>query len=149
MMYFDLINRLKEHLDNDPIVTTTTQGDILDLDLSKATLFPLAHIVINNVTIGSQTTSYNVSIIGMDIVDFSKDASTGFEGNDNELYILNTQLEVMKRICAVMSRGDMYRDGFELDGEPTAEPFTDRFENVVAGFTLSMTVKTPNVMTSC
>ena len=85
----------------------------------------------------------------MDIVDFSKDASTGFEGNDNELYILNTQLEVMKRICAVMSRGDMYRDGFELEGEPTAEPFTDRFENVVAGFTLSMTVKAPNTMTSC
>ena len=127
MMYFDLINRLKDHLDNDPIVTTTTQGDILDLDLSKATLFPLAHIVINNVTIGSQTTSYNVSIIGLDIVDFSKDASTGFEGNDNELYILNTQLEVMKRICAVMSRGDMYRDGFECEAEPTAEPLTDRF----------------------
>ena len=63
MMYFDLINRLKEHLDNDPLVTTTTQGDILDLDLSKATLFPLAHIVINNVTIGAQVTSYSVSII--------------------------------------------------------------------------------------
>ena len=148
-MYFDVINRIKDHLENDPIVTTVSQGDILDLDLSKATLFPLAHIVINNVTIGSQVTSYSVSIIGMDIVDFSKEKSSGFEGNDNELYILNTQLEVMKRICAVMTRGDMYRDGFELEGEPTAEPFTDRFENVVAGFTLSMTVKTPNDMTAC
>jgi hypothetical protein len=148
-MYFDLINKLKEHLDNDPIVTTTTQGDILDIDLSKATLFPLAHIVINNVTIGTNVTTYSVSIIGMDIVDFSKEKSTGFEGNDNELYILNTQLEVMKRICAVMTRGDMYRDGFELVGEPTAEPFTDRFENVVAGFTLSMTINAPNNMTSC
>lgn len=148
-MYFDVINRIKDHLESDPIVTTVSQGDILDLDLSKATLFPLAHIVINNVTIGSQVTSYSVSIIGMDVVDFSKEKSSGFEGNDNELYILNTQLEVMKRICAVMSRGDMYRDGFELEGEPTAEPFTDRFENVVAGFTLSMTVKTSNDMTAC
>ncbi|QDP57223.1 MAG: hypothetical protein Unbinned221contig1000_11 [Prokaryotic dsDNA virus sp.] len=149
MKYFDVINKIKDHLENDPIVTTTSQGDILDLDLSKATLFPLAHIIVNNVTIGSQVTSYNVSIIGMDVVNFSKEKSSGFEGNDNELYILNTQLEVMKRICAVMTRGDLYRDGFELDGEPTAEPFTDRFENVVAGFTLSMTVRTPNEMTSC
>ena len=78
MKYFDVINKIKDHLENDPIVTTTSQGDILDLDLSKATLFPLAHIIVNNVTIGSQVTSYNVSIIGMDVVNFSKEKSSGF-----------------------------------------------------------------------
>ena len=150
MTYFDLVTKIKEHFDADPIVTTCTQGDIFRVDLSKQTLFPLAHIIVNNASFEENIIRYNISIICMDVVDFSKDETTDvFEGNNNEMYVLNTQMQVLNRVYEILRRGDLHTEGFQVDGSPTSEPFTDRFENVVAGWTLSLDIILPNDMTSC
>ena len=86
----------------------------------------------------------------MDVVDFSKDETTDlFEGNNDEMYVLNTQMQVQNRIYELLRRGDLHTEGFQVDGSPTCEPFTDRFENVVAGWTLSLDVILANDMTIC
>ena len=133
MMYFNLIDKLKEHFDNDPIVNTTTKGDIFKVDLSKQSIFPLCHIIVNDVTFQESVINYSVSIIAMDIVDFSKEEGDAFNGNNNEDYVLNTMLQVQNRVYDLLRRGDLHTDQFQVDGTPTCEPFTDRFENVVAG----------------
>ncbi len=46
--YFELLDKLKTHFDADVIVNTVTQGDIFKVDLSKQTIFPLLHIMVNN-----------------------------------------------------------------------------------------------------
>lgn len=148
-MYFDLIDRLKNHLDNDPIINTVSKGDIFKVDLSKNSIFPIAHMLINNVSFEGSVTRYSVSIICMDLVDFSKEEGDAYEGNNNESFVLNTQLEVLSRLSEMLRRGELMSDGFHLDGNPTCEPFTDRFENVVAGWTLSMDVLTFNQTTTC
>ena len=43
--YYDLITRIKEHFEADPIVNTVTQGDIFRVDLNKQTIFPLVHLL--------------------------------------------------------------------------------------------------------
>ena len=148
--YFNLINRIKEHFQADPLVNTITQGDIFRVDLSKQTIFPLCHIIVNNVQFVENVQQANVSVLAMDIVNISKDETEDiFEGNDNEIDILNTQLAVLNRMYEFLRRGALYDDGYQVSGNPTCEPFIDRFENKLAGWTMTFDVLIPNDMTIC
>jgi hypothetical protein len=53
--YYNLLDKLKTHFDADAVVNTVTQGDIFDVDLSKQTIFPLLHIMVNNCTLKRKT----------------------------------------------------------------------------------------------
>ncbi len=148
--YYNLINRIKEHFEADPLVNTITQGDIFRVDLSKQTIFPLCHIIVNNVQFVENVQQANVSVLAMDIVNISKDETEDiFEGNDNEIDILNTQLAVLNRMYEFLRRGALYDDGYQVSGNPTCEPFIDRFENKLAGWTMTFDVLIPNDMTIC
>jgi hypothetical protein len=86
----------------------------------------------------------------MDLVDESKnDITDDFLGNDNEQDVLNTQLAVANRIGAMLKRGDLYRTKYQLDGDVSLEPFVDRFDNKVAGWTATFNVVIPNEITIC
>jgi len=150
MDYFDIIDKLKAHFDGDVLVNTVTQGNLFDIDLSKQTIFPLVHIIVNNASLESNVVRYNISILAMDIVDITKDETVSeFDGNDNELYVLNTQLQVLTRCYELLLRGDLWDDKFQIDGNPTCEPFVDRFENKLAGWTMTCDILIPNGMTIC
>ena len=148
--YYDLIKRMKEHFEADPIVNTITQGDIFRVDLNKQTIFPLVHIIVNNVQFVNNVQQCNISVLAMDIVNISKDETEDiFDGNDNEIDILNTQLSVLNRMYEFLRRGELYDDKFQVTGNPTCEPFIDRFENKLAGWTMTFDVLIPNDMTIC
>jgi hypothetical protein len=74
--FYDLTTKVRDILQSDINVNTVTFGDITEVDLNKQTIFPLSHIMINNVTDNGQTLSYNISVMAMDVVDTSKDATT-------------------------------------------------------------------------
>ena len=148
--YYNLLTKIKEHFDSDPIVNTTTQGDIFRIDLNKQTIFPLVHIIVNSVQFVNNVQQANISVLAMDIVDISKDETTDlFEGNDNELDVLNTQLAVTNRLYEMLRRGTLYDDKYQITGQPTCEPFVDRFDNKLAGWTMTFDVLMPNDMTIC
>jgi hypothetical protein len=148
--FYTIIDKLKAHLDADIFVNTVTEGDIFKVDLAKQTIFPLAHIMVNTATFEGNVIRFNVSLIAMDIVDISKDESVNsYLGNDNEQDVLNTQLVVLNRAYELMRRGDMYSDLYQVDGNPTCEPFTERFENLLAGWTMTFDVLIPNDMSIC
>jgi len=148
--YYNLLDKLKTHFDSDAIVNTITQGDIFKVDLAKQTIFPLIHIMVNSCTIDEQTTTWNVSLIAMDVVDISKTLTTDvFLGNDNEIDVLNTQHAVLNRVYDIMKRGTLMYDLFQVEGTATLEPFTERFENYLAGWTMTLDIVTPNQMTIC
>ena len=148
--YYELLDKLKTHFDADVIVNTVTQGDIFKVDLSKQTIFPLLHIMVNNCTLDERTTTWNISLIAMDIVDISKNTSTNiFLGNDNEIDVLNTQHAVLNRAYELIKHGSLAYDLFMVEGTASLEPFTERFENYMAGWTMTFDVVTPNEMTIC
>jgi hypothetical protein len=141
---------MKEHFESDPIINTITQGDIFRVDLNKQTIFPLVHIIVNNVQFVENVQQANVSVMAMDIVDISKDETEDlFTGNDNEVDVLNTQLAVLNRMYEFLRRGSLYDDSYQISGDPNCEPFIDRFENKLAGWTMTFDVLMPNDMTVC
>lgn len=148
--FYNVTNKIKESLDAEPFVNTISFGNIDDIDLGKQTLFPLSHVIVNNCTLGERTLNFNISILAMDIVDESKDATTDlYIGNDNEQDVLNTQLAILNRVTSLLKRGDIYTEKYQLEGDVVCEPFVDRFENKLAGWTATFNVTVENDMTIC
>lgn len=148
--FYNITEKLRGHFEADPITNTITEGSIFDVDLNKQTIFPLVHLMVNSATFEVNVVRFNVSLIAMDIVDVSKDEVTDiFRGNNNEQDILNTQLEVLNRAYALLLHGDLWDDKFVVDGNPNCEPFTERFENLLAGWTMTLDILIPNEVTVC
>ena len=148
--FYQITQTIKDQLLADVNVNTVTTGDITDIDLSKQTIFPLSHMMINSATLQEQVMSFNISILFMDIVDVSKDETTDiFRGNDNEQDVLNTQLAVANKLVQVLRMGTLYREKYQLEGDPTCEPFYDRFENEVAGWAVTFDVIIANDIDIC
>ena len=61
--FYQVTDTIKTSLLSDPNVNTVTTGDITDVDLSKQTIFPLAHIIVNNVTTQEQVLVFNITIM--------------------------------------------------------------------------------------
>lgn len=147
--YYYAISKLKELLEADGFVNTVTTGDLFDIDLNKQTIYPLTHIIGNNATISEQIQTFNISLILMDIVDVSKEATIDkFERNDNQLDVLNTQFAIGNRLVQMIQRSahDLF---LEISGDVTCEPFVDRFENKVAGWTITFDLAISNEMSIC
>ena len=148
--YYLLTQAIKDALLGDINVNTVTEGDLFDIDLSKQSIFPLSHLIINSVTAQESVLRFNISILSMDIIDESKEPTTDiFIGNNNEQDVLNTQLAVLNKLVQVLRRGDLYNDKYQLDGDASLEPFVDRFENKVAGWTATLDILVNNDIEIC
>lgn len=148
--FYNATEKIKEVLEAEPFVNTVSFGSIDDVDLNKATMYPLSHVIVNSSTVGSNTLTFSFSVLCMDVVDITKDEVTEpYKGNDNEQDVLNTQLAVINRLVSILKRGDAYTDGYQVEGDVTCEPFVDRFENKLAGWSASFDVIVKNDMTIC
>lgn len=148
--FYQITNTIKNQLLNDDNINTVTTGDITDIDLNKQTIFPLAHLVINNVTIEEQVLRFSMSVLTMDVVDKSKDeVADVFRDNNNEQDVLNTQLAVINKVIQTLRIGTLYQNKYQLDGDPSCEPFYDRFENQVAGWACTFEVLIENDINVC
>ena len=148
--FYLVTKKIKDELLSSSSIKTMTFGDITDIDLQKQTIFPLAHLIVENVTHTEKTMQFSMTVLTMEQVDSSNEYVTDlFTGNTNTQDILNTQLKVSNRLVTRLRKGQMYEDGYQLVGDPTCEPFFDRFENVLAGWATSFTVEIFNDLDYC
>ena len=148
--FYQVTQVIKNQLLLDPNVNTVTTGDITKIDLSKQTIFPLSHIIVGNVGNEDNVLRFSLSVLAMDIVNVSKEEVVDiFVGNNNEQDILNTQLAVLNKLVQVLRGGTLHQDLYQLDGNPSFEPFYDRFENEMAGWALSFDVLVQNDISIC
>jgi hypothetical protein len=148
--FYRVTDIIRETLQADVNCNTVTYGDITQVDLDKQTIFPLAHVIVNSVTSGEQTLTFNISVLAMDIVDISKEPDVNiFVGNDNEQDVLNTQLAVLNKLIQKLRIGNLYVSKYQILGDVSLEPFRDRFENQIAGWTATMDIIIENDVDVC
>lgn len=148
--YYQITETIKTNLLTDENVNTVTTGDIFEIDLSKQTIFPLSHIMVNSATIQEQVLNFNITVMCMDVVDQSKEETTDvFRGNNNEQDIINTQLAVANKLVGLLSKGDLYRDKYQIEGDASCEFFYERFENDMAGVACTFNVLIANDINVC
>jgi hypothetical protein len=148
--FYQLTTTIEEQLLSDEHINTVSTGDIGNVNLNKQDIFPLAHMIVNSVSVEENVLRFSISLLSCDIVDQSKDLTTDrFTGNDNEQDILNTQLAVLNRLIQRLRMGTLHQDMYQLDGNPNLSPFLDRFENQLAGWTADMTILIYNDINIC
>ena len=148
--FYRVTQVIKDTLQADENCNTVTYGDITQIDLDKQTIFPLSHLILNGATSGENTMTFNFSVLVMDIVDISKaEVTDPFVGNDNEQDVLNTQLSVANKLIQKLRIGSLYSDKYQVIGDVSLEPFRDRFENQIAGWTATFDVIIENDVHIC
>jgi hypothetical protein len=148
--YYQITETIRDELLKDQNINSVTTGDISQVNLGKQDIFPLGHILVNSVTVGDQTLTFNLNVLTMDIVNSSKVETTDiFVGNTNEQDILNTQLGVLNKLIQILKRGDLFTAEYQVQDDVTLEPFFDRFENNLAGWSASIDVVIYNDITIC
>tara|TARA_R110002012_G_scaffold87778_1_gene216867 strand:+ start:833 stop:1318 length:486 start_codon:yes stop_codon:yes gene_type:complete len=144
---YQILDDMKEFLRQGDFTNTVSFGDISDVDLDKTTIFPLAHINIDNALINESTIEFDLNIMAMDIIDennLAVDEHDYFYGNDNLQDILNSQLSVLQRLHVNLTRGNLRDSLLATEESLSAQPFKDRFVNVLAGWTATIKLVVPN-----
>ena len=148
--FYLLTETIRDELLSNIDVNTVTTGNLSNVNLQKQNIFPLSHIIVKNVTDSENILTFNISVLDMDIVKITKLETTNlFEGNNNEQDILYTQLAVLNKLIMVLRKGTLHQNLYQLQNDPTLEPFYDRFENELAGWTATMSIAIYNDITIC
>lgn len=127
-------------------VNTTTVGDIFEVDLVETT-YPLMHVATNNAVYDTNNLTYNFQVIVMDLV--SKDES-------NEEYVLADTLQTIGDVISylrntgtTLSNLDDFRNNIRVQDNISCEPFTERFDNEVTGWTADISIEVAFEASAC
>ena len=149
---YDILDKLRDKLMDNPNVFSVKFGDLDEIDLDKTEIYPLAHLdIAPNITFVDNVIEFSISLMVLDIVDITKedDKTKPFYGNDNLVDVLNTQLGVVSDIVTSLQRGSLFDNQVQLVNEPTVEKLVDKYENMLAGWGASFTVRVPNNFSIC
>lgn len=145
---YSIVDEIKKHLRDNPTVNTVTFGDLMEVDLAKTTIYPLSHFTISEVTFYDYIMVFRVSILFLDVVDYTKDYNPDDKGNredaSNLLDVYNTQLTVANDLISHLRRGDLFDDKYQLTGEPSCRMFKDKYENNLAGWSVDLRIEVQN-----
>ena len=120
------------------LINTTTVGDIYDLDLEKFTEFPLLHVNPLNVTMEDGSMTMNFQLFICDMVTAN---------NQTEEDVLSDSLQIVTDVLSLL-KNETY-EGFYTEGNYTIEPFVERFDNALSGWTVNVAIVVENDFQSC
>lgn len=139
--YYDILKTLTDEFTGLGMVNSVTNGSIDKYTTLKKHMYPAVHIIVNNWNVDGHTKTYNISVICMSIVeaDYS-----------NEDDVINQCMVITDRFFEQGRRGDLSELDYTIESETMqGELFVDRFEDNVAGVTVTFDIVTPNLTTIC
>jgi|TARA_R100001594_G_scaffold125559_1_gene162632 hypothetical protein len=147
-------------------ISTVSVGDIFDLNLEKMQKLPLMHVNPTNVTTGDSTLTYNFQIFICDLADNEmslqtkqkSDLSKLINQKNNEQEIWNQTLEIATDIIGMLRHSsrqslagvdDINSPVYFTTGQYTLEPFQERFDNMLCGWTFNVGIEVLNNFDTC
>ena len=159
--YNNIVDTLKELGEQHDQITTTTTGDIWQINIDKMEKFPLMHINPVNVSTGQSTLTYNFQIFIMDLVSEDENwTQANFQSADNlsnNQEVLNDCLQICTDIIGIF-RHSKWQSQLALDidapvyfgeGEFTIDPFQERFDNLLTGWVFPLSIIVQNDFQTC
>ena len=130
----------------EPQLNTITFGDIFEVDLAKNSIYPIMHVSTDTASYDTGSLTYSFQIIVMDLVN---------KDENNEHDVLSDMLEVIGNIIshirnsALVSEVDDFRNTIRLQDSISCEPFTERFDNEVTGWTANISIEVEFNASAC
>ena len=165
--YNNVVNTLLRLGEYHEQISTTSVGDIFDIDLSKETKFPLLHLNPTSVTTGDSQLVYNFQIFVMDMVTEKENwTKNNQDANFTKLYktlsneqdVLNETLQICTDFIGMLRHSERQSlDGVNDINFPiyftqdqfTLEPFSERFDNLCCGFVFNIGILVQNDFQTC
>ena len=164
--YNNVVNTLLRLGEYHEQISTTSVGDIYDLNLEKMEKFPIMHVNPTSVTTGDSQLTYNFQIFVMDMVSEKSDWQTKqhelltklVNTKNNEQEVFNQTLEICTDIIGMLRHSSRQSiEGVNDINEPiyftqdqfTIEPFQERFDNLCCGYVFSLGVLVQNDFQTC
>ena len=164
--YNNVVNtllRLGEYHDQ---ISTTSVGDVYDLNLEKMEKFPLMHINPTSVQTGDSQLTYNFQVFIMDMVSEKSDWQTKqhelltklVDRENNEQEVFNQTLHICTDLIGMLRHSSRQSlNGVNDINEPiyftqdqfTIEPFQERFDNLCCGYVFNIGVLVQNDFQTC
>jgi len=165
--YNNVVNTLLRLGEYHKQISTTSVGDIFDINLEKMQKFPLLHINPTSVTTGESQLTYNFQIFIMDMVSEKEDwtennASANFpklyKTLSNEQDVLNETLQIATDFIgmlrhseqqSLLGTNDINAPIYFTQDQFTIEPFSERFTNLCCGWVFTIGVLVQNDFQTC
>jgi hypothetical protein len=161
--YNNAIDTLKSLGEQHEQINTTTTGDIWKIDMNN-TLFPLFHINPVNVETGLSSLTYNFQLFVMDAVTEKENWTEAnlLSANDlsNEQEVASSCLQVCVDIIGMFRHSkwqsanpdgtqDINDPVYFTEGEYTLDPFQERFDSLLTGWTFNIGIVVENDFQTC
>ena len=165
--YNNVVNTLLRLGEYHKQISTTSVGDIFDINLEKMQKFPLLHINPTSVATGDSQLTYNFQIFIMDMVsekeDWTKNNASAefpklYKTLSNEQDVLNETLQIATDFIGMLRHSeqqslagtnDINAPIYFTEDQFTIEPFSERFDNLCCGWTFTMGVLVQNNFQTC
>ena len=165
--YNNVVNTLLRLGEYHKQISTTSVGDIYDINLEKMQKFPLLHINPTSVTTGDSQLTYNFQIFIMSQVterenwtENNADAefSKLYKTLSNEQDVFNETLQICTDFIGMLRHSSRQSlEGVNDVNEPlyftqdqfTIEPFQERFDNLCCGWVFNIGVLVQNDFQTC
>jgi hypothetical protein len=165
--YNNVVNTLLRLGEYHKQISTTSVGDIFDINLEKMQKFPLLHINPTSVVTGDSQLVYNFQIFIMDMVsekeDWTKNNASAefpklYKTLSNEQDVLNETLQIATDFIGMLRHSeqqslagtnDINAPIYFTQDQFTIEPFSERFDNLCCGWTFTIGVLVQNDFQTC
>ena len=164
--YNNVVNTLLRLGEYHEQISTTSVGDIYDINLEKMEKFPLMHVNPTSVATGDSQLTYNFQIFVMDMVSEKSDWQTKqhelltklVDRENNEQEVFNQTLEICTDLIGMLRHSSRQSiEGVNDINEPiyftqdqfTIEPFQERFDNLCCGYVFNIGVLVQNDFQTC
>lgn len=141
--FYDITDLMFDYFNGLESVSNVTLGTLSDVALKDVTQYGLVHIVPTDTTVGEKYNTYGFAIYALDKVDINKyDARQmpDFRGIDNLHDGWHETDRVLTYFVNQLRRGTLNNNWSELEGDPVMTPFKDRFEHVLVGWELTISI---------
>lgn len=153
-LYYNVLNYFKTIMKNHPSIQSVTYGDIDSIDDKQYPEYPLGNVLITDSRFETSTTTFSVQLTIADKQKLLNNESSGstnaqtipFYGVDDMVDIHANTLAVLNDLTAYTQRGVQ---GFEVNGDIVCTPFSDRFNNGLAGWVANFELTTHNDKNRC
>ena len=165
--YNNIVNTLLRLGEYHKQISTTSVGDIFDINLEKMQKFPLLHLNPTSVVTGDSQLTYNFQIFIMDMVsekeDWTKNNASAefpklYKTLSNEQDVLNETLQIATDFIGMLRHSeqqslagtnDINAPIYFTQDQFTIEPFSERFDNLCCGWTFTIGVLVQNDFQTC
>ena len=106
----------------------------------KSTVYPLMFVIPQTAQTDTRTMDYTFNILVMDIIN---------DDYSNEIDVWSDTLQSARDIAAHFKYSSEYREDYNIEPNFSFQPFSERFDDYVSGWNLTLTIVTEDPLDDC